>query len=53
MSELDEVADAIALALRVLPISDDALRALVRQYMPDESPEVIDGVAWALRERQP
>jgi hypothetical protein len=54
MSELQEVAASMwRWRGRALPFaSSDEARAFVRQLMRDESPQVIDGVAWELMRLQ-
>lgn len=48
-SECDEVADTMVAGwLAETDRSFDAAQEYVRQRMPGESPQVIDGVAWSL-----
>lgn len=46
MTECDEVAESMQHLFRDCVTMDD-FRRVVRSQMPDESPQVIDNVAWS------
>jgi len=51
MTELQEVAETMLAVAPTFKTLDEAI-AYVRTKMPDETPQVVDGVAWALIKKQ-